>query len=156
MKETTSRKLPAEGEIFELTLDADSIDPISMVGNAGNDPTDWKFEGERLKGRFTKKFRLLRLGYYVTGSNEAEAQAAAKGCRLARGEWHEAFKAKYPSADGSDHILFGGKESKWIDEDGKHRFPALTCSGYFKDWWSKFVHADDVYYDYWLWLVEDL
>ena len=53
---------PKEGEEFELTLDGDTPDPFQMVRSEGFDPTEWKFNGPKIEGRQTKKFKLLRAG----------------------------------------------------------------------------------------------
>jgi len=157
----TPCKVPSEGAVFQLTLDADRIDPFGMALVDNVETLGLKFEGKRLKGRITKSFQLLCFGD-VKNTDDAEMRASAQGKKLARGEWREAFLSKFPYPDGPDcpyHIAFGSVEAKWVSEKYGNIFPILYHGfrrhrGEDREWIPNFSCATDIR-SYTLWLVED-
>lgn len=51
---------PAEGVEFELTLDGDTVDPLEMVRKDVYTGA-WEFNGPKVVGKQTRKFKLLPL-----------------------------------------------------------------------------------------------
>lgn len=144
-------RLPADGELFQLTLDASQADPMAMVRGDGYDPKGWKFNGPALQGTLTGQFKLVRLGA-VSSLTDARAKAHAMSVTLAEGQWREAFKAAYPHNDKGGPIAFGGETTEWVHPSSR-RFPVLRDSG--KSWRSSFHWADGGFGDSWRWLVRE-
>lgn len=140
------RRYPAEGEIFELTLDADdpSCHPLVMVRGDGYDPTNWKYTGERLTGVCTGKFKLVSVGY-CRNLDEVRQKLTPHGIP-AEGQWREAFKKAYPTPDGKGPVGFA--DPSWVLPDSDRRFPYVGSSG-----WSSFDWAGSDFDDVWRWLV---
>lgn len=144
--------VPADGEVFELTLDWDTVDPMEMVRADGYDPEGWEFQDPRVEGVQTRRFELVQVGYYCQNLDEVRAKVEARGETLAEGQWREAFRVKYPKPDRAILIGFGG--SLWVDPYGYRRFPYL---GEFRGSWGsrfdRFDRSDRGLGGSWRWLV---
>lgn len=105
----TVRKVPVDGEWFDLEVD-DDVDPMSIVTTAGYNPTGWKYLGPRLRGRRRYQVTLKILGFALT-IQEARAEVDRLGCRLLEGQARDVFKGKFPQPDNGGFIVFGG--STW-------------------------------------------
>ena len=139
--------VPQDGEIFDLTLDGDSIDPIAMVrGNGYKNADQWEFKGPKVTGTQTKKFKLVSVGYQPNADavNKALAQHGAP----ALGQWREAFKEKYRLPDGKGPIGFTGSE--WAHPF--REFPHVADEG--GVWRSYFYWFDRVLRAAWRFAVE--
>ena len=113
----------------------------------------WTFEGEPLNGPITKKFKLIRLGS-VDNNDQAERRAGVLGLKLARGEWRDAFKAKFPQPERKIYVAFGSDQSRWLSPPPfGRRFPVLYEDK--GNWVSDFACANDYRSSDSLWLVED-
>lgn len=144
--------LPADGELFQLTLDASQADPMAMVRGDGYEPTSWKFSGTALQGTPLRHFKLVRLGA-VSGLADAHAKAHAMKCDLAEGQWREAFKAAYPHNDKGGPLAFGGETTEWVNPGSRRDFPVLREGG--EVWCSDFVWSGSGYGGRWRWLVRE-
>jgi len=141
--------VPNDGEIFELTLNADDADPIGMVRGDGHDnPDKWEFKGPKVTGTHTKKFKLVRVGYQPNA--EAVNKALAEHGTPALGQWREAFKKKYPRSDGKGPIGFTGSE--WVSPDGDRFFPCVVVGG--DSWGLSFYWLDGYFSGRWRFAVE--
>lgn len=138
------RSYPAEGEIFELTLDAAECDPLTMVREDGYNPTGWKYTGEGLTGVCTGKFKLVSVGY-CRNLKEVWQKLTAHGVP-AQGQWREAFKKAYPTPDAKGPVGFA--DPSWVLPDGNRSFPYVWSDG-----GSDFYWAGDDFDDYWRWVV---
>lgn len=140
--------VPKDGEIFELTLNAEDADPIEMVrGDGYNNADNWEFKGPRVTGTQTKKFKLVSIGYQPNA--EAVNKALAEHGTSALGQWREVFKKKYPHPDGKGPICFTGSE--WVPPGRRRRFPCvLIVRGV---WCSDFLWIDG-FRDDWRFVVE--
>lgn len=141
--------VPANSEIFELTLDGDAIDPMEMVRADGYDPRNWQFQGPVVKGTQTRRFMLVQVGY-CRNLDEVRQKVEAGSNTLAEGQWREAFREKYPKPTKGDLIGFGG--SRWVNPFGDRSFPYLGDWG--GAWRSDFGWSDDGLNGSWRWLVE--
>ncbi len=130
----TFSPVPKDGEEFELTLNGDEVDPLEMVRKDGlPHPEKWKFEGPRVAGKLTGRFKLIHIfGGCPDHLDDVAikiAQGWEGGWKLAEGQWREAFKERYPHHDqrATEPIYFGG--SKWIAPTrGTHALPeAFPC-----------------------------
>lgn len=151
-KKPTRIPLPADGKLFQLTLDASLAEPMAMVRGDGYDPTGWKFNGPALKGSQSGQFKLVRLGA-VTSLADARAKAHAMSVTLAEGQWREAFKAAYPNNDKAGPLAFGGEATEWVGPDSDRYFPVLREDG--RAWGSHFHWAGRDCGDGWCWLVRE-
>ena len=97
--------VPSANEIFELTLNGNEIDPMTMLERDEFDPDDFVFEGPKVRGRQTHQFMLVHA--FCEYPKQAERVIRKYG-KLAEGEWREAFLRKYPHAQGSGPIDFAG------------------------------------------------
>jgi hypothetical protein len=141
----TPRSIPELGEVFELTLNGDDVDPGEMVRN-DRYPGSWDFLGPRVVGLQTRRFRLVNVGR-CANLNEVREKAG----KLAEGQWREAFRQRYPNPDGREPIGFGG--SLWSNNIGGCRIPLLTNYG--DEWISRFGSASTALHrESWRWLVE--
>ena len=136
---------PATGEIFELTLDGDDSEnqPLEMVrrdGYSGN----WKHKGLVVKGRQTKRFKLVQVGY-CRNLDEVRQKLAAHG-EIPEGQWREAFKASYPNHDGLGPV--GIADPSWVNPNDNAYFPCVDSDGY-----SNFVWAAYDQNEHWRWPV---
>jgi len=148
--EMTVRFFPAPGEIFELMLDGDALDPMEMVRADGYHPEEgWKFNGPRIEGFQARRFKLTRVGY-CRNLDEVKKRVKVAGEKLAEGQWREAFKFTYPRPDRDILIGFGG--SKWVFPDGSLDVPFLDALGV--RWHSGFRGADGSFDGRWYWLVK--
>ncbi|MDP3727412.1 MAG: hypothetical protein Q8R35_02095 [bacterium] len=141
--------VPADGEVFELTLDGDVTNPLHMVGQDGYaNWREWGFEGPRLIGRQTCYFRLVSVD--SDDLVEIERVVERAGHKLALGQWREAFRLQYPFPSYScGPIGFAG--SRWMMSGLS--FPCLLNSGKMI-WVSTFVLTAKRDFDRWRWLVQ--
>lgn len=138
---------PDAGEIFELTLngDASENDPIEMVRRDGyGAPEEWIFKGKRLAGIQIRKFKLVSVGY-CRNLDEVRQKLKSHG-EIPEGQWREAFKAKFPKADGKGSI--GVADPSWVHSSGSANFPYVDPDGD-----SGFLWAGSVRDVSWRWLV---
>ena len=115
---------PAVGEVFELMLDGDAHSPLEMVqrdGYSGN----WKHKGPVVKGRHTRRFKLVQVGY-CRNLDEVRQKLVAHG-EIPEGQWREAFKAAYPNPDGKGPIGFA--DPSWLDSHDVASFPYVYSLG---------------------------
>ncbi len=143
VKARLTHSYPAVDEIFELTLDGDAHPPLEMVwrdGYSGN----WKHKGLVVKGRHTRRFKLVQVGFCLN-LDEVRQKLAAQG-EIPEGQWREAFKAKYSTSDGNGPIGF--PDASWTFPFGVARFPYVDAGGY-----SNFRWADDGFRGGWRWFV---
>lgn len=137
---------PANGEIFELTLNVDdpSVDPIEMVCRDGYENTEnWRHTGTKLTGVITRRFKLVAIGY-CQSFKEVEKRLKKQGC-IPEGQWREALKDKYRQ-DGKGPV--GVADASWTDPDGSARFPGVGGGGA-----SSFRWSGNDFSDVWRWLV---
>lgn len=134
--------LPKDGEVFELTIDGDAVDPIEMVrGDGYNNPEQWQFNGPKVVGTQTRRFKLVGVGYQRNGG--AINKVIAKHGTPALGQYREAFKEKYGCRK-----LVGFTGSEWVDPFGR-RFPCVREG--FSDF---FLFFDEDFDDRWRFAVE--
>ena len=138
---------PAVGEIFELVLDGNASEnqPLAMVQRDGHNPQGWRHQGPVVGGRRTKRFKLVEIGY-CRNFDEVRCKLTAHG-EIPEGQWREAFKARYPKADGKGTI--GIADASWVDPVADANFPCVYTRG-----GSDFDWAGGVFVDSWRWLVE--
>lgn len=149
--------IPADNEVFELTLDGDAPenDPIEMVKRDGySEPEKWQFTGRKITGTQTCRFKLVRVGD-CHNFDEVRQRLVLYGV-VPNGQWREAFKDKYPRPDGRGPIGFCGLS--WVRPIGDRVFrvfPSLIDKG--GAWLSCFNSPDGVGLDLhdarWRWLV---
>lgn len=138
---------PKEGEIFKLTLDGDAPEnqPLEMLRRYGTDSSDWKHNGEKVSGKQTRRFKLVRVGYC---RNLDEVRKKLKGHgNIPEGQWVMAFRVAYPRSDGQGpHI--GVADASWVDPDGSAYFPYVYSGGSLGFNWADIERGD-----HWRWLV---
>ncbi|HEY4508101.1 MAG TPA: hypothetical protein VJJ55_00400 [Candidatus Paceibacterota bacterium] len=145
----TTLAVPRDGEIFELTLNADDADPIGMVRSDGyNDADKWEFNGPKVNGTQTRRFKIVSVGYQANA--EAVNKALAEHGTPAPGQWREAFKKKCPRPDGKGPIGFTGSE--WVAPRRGRRLPCV--SGFGDSWISGFFWLVVVFRGGWRFVVE--
>lgn len=140
-------RIPDVGEVFELTLNGDSTDPIGMLKSDGINPKGWKHDGPKVTGPQTRRFKLVQVGYQK--NLDAVREALASHGNIPEGQWREAFKAVYPTPDGKGPI--GIADPSWVDQDGRRFFPYVGVDG--ECWRSNFGWAVSGRDGYWRWLV---
>ena len=151
----TSKKYPAVGRVFELTLDGDASknDPLEMVRRDGHrSPEKWEFKGKKVMGIQTRNFRLVRVAndypyyhiavYHLTDKVCEEIMAGE-----VEGQWREAFKAAYPNHSGKGPV--GVPDFSWVSPIRKE--PYFPCID--KDGKSRFYWAGSTFIKSWRWLV---
>lgn len=134
---------PADGEIFELTLDGDLPEnqPLEMVWRIGYDKTEeWRFNGARVTGIQTRRFKLVSIGYCAS-FEEVKRKLKPHG-KIPEGQWREPFRARYKG-------YIGIADASWASPSGSAVFPSVNTRGY-----SNFHYADGEFSDSWRWLVE--
>ena len=141
---------PAVGEVFELTLDGDAPEnqPLEMVRRDGY-ANDWKHNGPVVKGRHTKHFKLVEIGYCKRFA-EVLGKLGAHG-EIPNGQWRESFKTKYNGPDCKGHI--GVADVSWLSEENEENvacFPFLDGNS----GTSGFLCHDHYFLEAWRWLVE--
>lgn len=137
---------PADGEVFELTLDGDAVDPMEMA-RRDTHARDWKFDGTRLTGTHSRRFKLVCVGDQQ-GFDAVRTALVAHG-RIPEGQWRDAFKAAYPLPDN----LVGVADPSWVRRSGRRFFPTVHTgrSGGDTDFhWAGFESFSDDFH----WLVE--
>lgn len=133
---------PPNGQVFELTLDGDAPEnqPLEMVRSDGFvKPEKWKFNGKKVEGKQTRRFRLVSVSYCRTWA-WLESKLNAHG-EFPAGQWREALKARY-KYDGKSPI--GVPDPSWTDPYGDRRFPCLV---------SRFDWCDNQFSGDWRWLM---
>jgi len=135
--------MPKDGEVFELTLDADNVDPLGMVRSFGYDPKNWMFHGTRLSGTITRRFMWVRVGHQ--SNLEGVRRACEKHGRVPEGQWLEAVKATFEH----DVKWRGVADLSWELPDGGRDFPCVTGFGRSSFRWAAYARGDG-----WRWLVE--
>lgn len=137
---------PADGEIFELTLNGDvpENDPIEMVRRDCYDPAGWKYIGKKVTGKQVRRFKLVRVGR-CRNLNEVREKLVAHGS-IPEGQWREAFKTAYPEPDENSPVGFA--DPSWVDPDGNANFPYIYGGGN-----SDFRWADNDFNEDRRWLV---
>lgn len=115
--------IPADGEVFELTLDQ-IVNPMEMVRGDGYDPTNWEFVGQQVEPQ-TRRFKLVRVGY-CRNLDEVRKKLIQYG-DIPEGQWREAFKKAFPQNDGNG--LVGFPDASWVLPNGSAFFPALFEGG---------------------------
>lgn len=138
---------PADGEVFELTLDGDASenDPIEMVRRDGyGNPKLWKYTGKRVIGKQTRFFKLVRVDH-CRNLDEVRERLAKCG-EVLQGQWREAFKVAYPEPDGRGPV--GIADPSWVNPNGLAYFPCVDTGGS-----SYFYWADYDFHEHWRWLV---
>lgn len=143
----TRRMTYPVGEVFELTLDGDDAenDPVEMVRRDGySKPEQWQFNGTRVAGVQTRRFKLVSVGYCRTF--DRLTRKLIKYGTIPEGQWREALKAAYQH-DGKGPV--GIADSSWVRPDGYAHFPCVRTLGSSYFHWTGFdFHAR------WRWLVE--
>lgn len=123
---------PADGEVFELTLDggAPRNQPLEMVRRDHySDWSRWRHNGPKVESCETRCFKLVSVGYCRDFS---ELTGRLKKCgAIPPGQWREALKAAYGS-DGKGPV--GIADSSWIHPDwicpdGLACFPCVGRDG---------------------------
>lgn len=139
--------VPADGEEFELRLRF-PVDPLEMVSIDGYSPTqDWEFTGQQIVVPQTRRFKLVRVGYYED-FDEVLGKLAQYG-DAPEGQWREAFRRVYPRNDGNGPIGF--PDSSWVRPGGDATFPVLIGDG--ERWSSYFYWGVLNRTQHWRWLV---
>lgn len=146
--------LPADNELFQLTLDASKADPKAMLAEATWNTRHWKFVGKQTPGICTSSFKLVRLGR-VWSLADASAKAYVLGVNLAEGLWAEAFKAAYPHNEGTGPVVFGGATSEWVAPPDDYPF-YIFLREWDESWRFEFRMHRDGYDNDWRWLVREL
>ncbi|MDP2593447.1 MAG: hypothetical protein Q8P52_02240 [bacterium] len=145
----TTLAVPKNGEIFELTFNADDADPIGMVQSDGySEAYMWKFKGPKVTGTPTRRFKIMSVGHQ--SNTEAVNKALAEHGTPALGQWREAFRRKYPRHDGEGPIGFTGSE--WEDPYRICLFPCVSNGG--DTWDSYFYWLNDDVRARWRFVVE--
>ena len=139
---------PAKGEVFEPTLDGDAPENVpihAMVAGEGYNSKGWQFNGTRVAGKQTRRFKLVSVGY-CRNLDEVRQKLARYDGKVAEGQWRQSFKAAYPKPDGKGPIGFA--DPSWFSPDGYAYFPYVGTGG-----GSGFGWADDGFGGRWRWLV---
>lgn len=140
---------PADGEVFELTLDADAPEnqPLEMVRRFGYNPEGWQWQytsKKVLSGKQTRRFKLVAVGY-CRDLKEVRQKLATHG-EIPEGQWIMAFKAAYPQPDGKGPV--GVADPSWVFPDGDVYFPYVGTDGGSRFRWADYARGDS-----WRWLV---
>ncbi len=123
MAKAGSNPVPADGVVFELTLNPVSADKISAA--YGYRPKDWKYKGREIEETQTRRFKLVRMGFR---GNLHEIREKFGKRHLPDGHWLEAFRLAFPQCDGKGSV--GYADPSWTPadkDDGEHdRFPVIS------------------------------
>lgn len=141
-----TKTYPADGEVFELTLDGSAPEnqPFEMVNRDGYDPKGWKHNGPTVTGTQTRRGKLVSVGDCRTWS-ELERKLKEHG-ELPPGQWRQAFKNKFPTPDSMGPIGFADRS--WSRPFGDPGFPHVDTDGVSCFCW----HADG-FSEFWRWFV---
>lgn len=136
---------PRPNEVFELTLDGDASEnqPLAMVKADGYDGP-WQHNGSTVKGRETRRFKLVEIGSQP--NCESVKTACQKHGKIPEGQWREVMKKKFTDSPGR---LVGIADASWVSPSGLTFFPYVTAGGA-----SSFLWSGYAWNDHWLWLVE--
>ena len=146
---TPAPKLPhyADGVVFEMTLDGDASEnhPLEMVRKDGYTGA-WKHNGSKVKGRQTRRFKWVAVGYQ--SNLEALCAALAPHGKIPEGQWREAVKQMFePDREHPRGIA----DPSWEYPDGRVLFPYVDRDGL-----SDFHWASRDRDGRWRWLVEEV
>ncbi len=142
--------MPADGEVFELTLDGDAPEnqPLEMVRQAGYDNwQEWEHNGPAVKGRETRRFKWVYIGYQP--NLDAVRAALATHGKIPEGQWREAVKKMFK------HDIWrpcGIADPSW--EPPRFGGSIPYCPYISSDGSSRFKWVIDGFPDHWRWLVE--
>lgn len=141
-----TRIIPALNQPFELTLDGDAPEnqPLEMVRLDGYDPQNWKYQGTPVKGKQTRRFKLVSVGP-CTNFTEVQEKLKPHG-EIPEGQWGNAFKKKFPKMDGNGPI--GVADLSWVDPHGCAYFPFVLAGGASHFRWAAYRFGGR-----WRWLV---
>ena len=140
----TREPYPANGVIFELTLDGDAVDPADMPRRDGHGE-GWRYDdARRLTGTHTRRFLLVSVGYCKTFDELVRRLAKHGG--IPEGQWRESFK-DHACPDGKGPI--GIADASWGSPGGRALFPFVDSDGT-----SSFHWTSSDLNDCWRWLVE--
>ena len=138
------RTYHADDEVFELTLDGDAHDPLEMVRQDGYDPKRWQFTGQRVRGRQTRRFKWVAVGY-PPNIKTVRAKCVKHG-RVPEGQWREAVKQMF-QPDGQHPR--GIADPSWVGPGGVVSFPFVYSNGGSDFCWTDYIRGKG-----WRWLVE--
>jgi hypothetical protein len=139
------RNYPAEGTVFQLTMDADIITPIEMVRRAEyHTPDKWRYEGTPLTGIHTGYFTLVPLGFNLT--IPTVKKDLAKHGAVPSGQWLEAYLQAYWKTDGLSAI--GVADPQWFSPKGLYHIPYISRG------MRGFYWVERERYGVWRWLVQ--
>lgn len=119
--------IPDVGEAFELTL-------------AGDTDSETR----------TQKFKLVQFVNSEMHWEELVCKLEAEG-PIPEGRWMEAFRIKYPQADGNGPIGITDSSGSWHDPKHPNFFPHDYDEGL--PWSPSLVWADAPFNDDWRWIV---
>lgn len=138
-----AQNIPADNVEFELTLDADEIQPEDCCKGM----TGWKYSGVTIIGKYTRRFKLVRIGRF--GNIESVRRQLQSHGRIPHCQWLIAFMTKYRQHDNEGPI--GICDSSWeLDKR-----PDTYIPSYFNKIGNvHFSRADLAKDDTWRWLVE--
>ena len=109
-----SLPVPADNEEFELTLNADTVDPIVYMIRDGRfehvarvESYDWaELDLKRVTNPRTRSFKIVRLGGYPDLVTVRETiRRRWLGRKLAGCQWREAFRQRYHAPMGEVILL---------------------------------------------------
>ena len=139
--------MPADGEIFELTIDIDGDapekQPLEMVFAFGYDPKGWRHTGKKVAGKQTRRFKRVGVGR-CRNLEEVQRKLASYG-EIPEGQWISAFKKAYPQPDEKPT---GVADPSWVGLGGLASFPCVDSDGVLCFRWALGARGD-----FWRWLV---
>lgn len=135
--------IPAVGVEFELTLDGDTMQPERCCDGM----TGWEYKGFTIIGKYTRRFKLVRIGY-CKDIDDVKKQLQLIGGSPSS-QWMLAFRAKYSKHDNRGPI--GVCDPSWeLDRIPGTYFPSFF-GGIAGIHFSRRDLARD---ESWRWLVE--
>lgn len=147
--------IPANGEVFELTLQS-PIDGLEFVRLFSGDSADgWCYYGQPMADPFTRRFKLEGAGY-CNNLKDVRAKLTLLG-GVPQGQWMYAFHEAYSRNDYQGPI--GVADPSWRSFPrpavGSHLyFPALAALGGASSLSPYFFWASSNRETRWRWLVE--
>ena len=142
--------LPANGEIFKLTLDAAIVEDKTTDCIFNLNPNNFYFLGKRRQAPpLTRRFKLFAVGECLH-LNHVRGKLMRQG-HIPEGSWIDAFRKAYPEND--DRGPIGVADPSWCDLGYRLHFPALSEIGSI-NWTPFFRNASWRCESNWRWLVE--